>query len=192
MKRSIRMVALAMTLVLMGGCFGSFPLVTKVHSFNKDVGDKWVQELVFLALVIIPVYELAALGDALIFNTIEFWGGNSPLDTRASLLEDGSELELSSADADAVRVRHLAGDQVLQNVEIVRVGQSAMLVRDADGNVLSTLERLPDGSVAVGRDGELRRIDAAQIRELETSAKKGSLTSAARMLLWSDAMIAAQ
>jgi hypothetical protein len=29
--------------------------------------------------VILPVYGLCTLGDALIFNSIEFWGGENPI-----------------------------------------------------------------------------------------------------------------
>jgi hypothetical protein len=34
---------------------------------------------VFIAFHIIPVYEISYLADGLIFNTIEFWGGSSPI-----------------------------------------------------------------------------------------------------------------
>lgn len=43
-------------------------------SWNSSVGGKFVNELVFLALHIIPVYEVVYLADVLIFNTIDFWG----------------------------------------------------------------------------------------------------------------------
>ncbi len=62
------------------GCFGGFGLTRNVHKFNREVSpDKWVQELVFLGFVIIPVYGIATLADAIIFNSIEFWTGESPI-----------------------------------------------------------------------------------------------------------------
>lgn len=57
-------------------CIGSFTLTRKVLAWNQNVGDKFVNELVFLALVILPVYEIATVADAVILNTIEFWGGD--------------------------------------------------------------------------------------------------------------------
>ncbi len=80
MTKVVAITLLVSTSFMMSGCFGSFALVSKVHEFNGSVSNsKFVNELVFLGLCIIPVYELAALGDALIFNTIEFWGGNNPI-----------------------------------------------------------------------------------------------------------------
>lgn len=72
-------IVLSVSLLAQQGCIGSFQLVTGLCDWNKGVGDKWVQELVFLGLNIIPVYGLAAVGDAFIFNLVEFWTGSNPL-----------------------------------------------------------------------------------------------------------------
>jgi hypothetical protein len=71
---------LATLLFLQSGCFGSFQAVNGLYNWNKDVSDnKWIQELVFLGLNIIPVYGLFSFGDVVIFNLIEFWSGTNPL-----------------------------------------------------------------------------------------------------------------
>lgn len=73
-------VLLAATSVMMSGCYGSFSLVSRLHDWNGNVSQKkFVNELIFFGLCIIPAYEIACLGDALIFNSIEFWGGNNPI-----------------------------------------------------------------------------------------------------------------
>ena len=41
--------------------------------------SRFVKTLVFWGLNIIPVYGVAALGDLIIFNLIEFWTGSNPL-----------------------------------------------------------------------------------------------------------------
>lgn len=70
-------VAMSTSLV---GCFGSFRATKAVYSFNRSVHyHKWIREGVFLGMVIIPVYELAALFDAVIGNSIEFWTGRNPI-----------------------------------------------------------------------------------------------------------------
>ena len=51
--------------------------------------QKFVNELVFLGLCILPAYELCTLGDALIFNSIEFWGGQNPITMKAGDVEEG-------------------------------------------------------------------------------------------------------
>ena len=38
-----------------------------------------MNELVFLALNIVPVYGVAYLADALVINSIEFWSGTNPM-----------------------------------------------------------------------------------------------------------------
>ena len=68
------------SVVFTTSCIGSFPVFHKIHSWNQNVsGNKFVNELVFIAFHIIPVYEISYLADGLIFNTIEFWGGSSPI-----------------------------------------------------------------------------------------------------------------
>lgn len=60
-------------------CIGSFSLTKKVYQFNKGVGDKWIQELVFLVFCAIPVYSISVFVDAVILNLIEFWTGSNPM-----------------------------------------------------------------------------------------------------------------
>ena len=60
-------------------CIGSFALQRKVLNWNQGIGDKWVNEVVFLALNIVPVYGICYLADALVINSIEFWSGDNPV-----------------------------------------------------------------------------------------------------------------
>jgi hypothetical protein len=50
-----------------------------LKDWNQGVGDKFVNELVFIALHIVPVYEIAYLADLVVLNTIEFWSGSNPM-----------------------------------------------------------------------------------------------------------------
>ncbi|MDR2036627.1 MAG: DUF3332 domain-containing protein [Bacteroidales bacterium] len=76
--KSTAVLAIAGCLTL-SSCIGSFGLVGKIHSWNQGIGGKWVNEVVFLAFCIVPVYEVCVLADAIVFNTIEFWSGNNPI-----------------------------------------------------------------------------------------------------------------
>lgn len=70
---------------ILSGCYGPFRLTTKLHQWNGNVSNKkFVNELVFLGLCILPAYGLCTLGDVLIFNSIEFWGGQNPTHERRS------------------------------------------------------------------------------------------------------------
>lgn len=65
--------------VLFVSCIGSFATYNRVLDWNKGVGNKFVNELVFIALHIVPVYEVVALADILVINSIEFWSGENPM-----------------------------------------------------------------------------------------------------------------
>ena len=64
---------------LFTSCIGSFGLHSKLVSWNQSSGNKFVNELVFLAFNIIPVYGVCYLADALVINSIEFWSGSNPM-----------------------------------------------------------------------------------------------------------------
>lgn len=82
MKRKYLTVAVVMALAtsLLGtSCIGRFQLTNKLLSWNHQVGNKFVNELVFFAFWILPVYEVSALADLLVLNSIEFWSGSNPV-----------------------------------------------------------------------------------------------------------------
>src|SRR5688572_9280960 len=82
MRKPHRMaVALLAVGMMAGGCYGPFHLVRKVWKWNGEVSDnKWVVEVVYLLTAhLIPVYGIAGLADAIIFNSVEFWTGENPL-----------------------------------------------------------------------------------------------------------------
>lgn len=65
--------------LMFSSCIGSFALTNKLLSWNKQVGSKFVNELVFVAFWILPVYEVSGLADILVINSIEFWSGSNPV-----------------------------------------------------------------------------------------------------------------
>ncbi|MDE7407430.1 MAG: DUF3332 domain-containing protein [Muribaculaceae bacterium] len=67
------------TSVLSSSCIGSFGLFNKVLSWNKQISGKFENEIVFLALWILPVYEVTLLADVVVINSIEFWSGTNPV-----------------------------------------------------------------------------------------------------------------
>ena len=81
MKKKSLIIATVVALsasMMMQSCIGSFALFNKVKNWNDHVGDKFVNELVFVAMWILPVYELSCAADLLILNSIEFWSGTNP------------------------------------------------------------------------------------------------------------------
>ena len=82
MKKKSLTLLVAATLassVLFSSCIGSFGLSNKLLDWNRNIDSKFVNELVFVAFWIVPVYEISALADILVLNSIEFWSGSNPM-----------------------------------------------------------------------------------------------------------------
>ena len=82
MKKQIITVSLILSLVgsmFLTSCIGSFQLTNKLLSWNQKIGNKFINELVFVAFWILPVYEVSGLADFLVLNSIEFWSGENPV-----------------------------------------------------------------------------------------------------------------
>jgi len=64
--------------LLATGCYGPFNLTRKLHHWNGTVTDnRWANEGIFLGAVILPVYAISAIADAIVFNSVEFWTGKN-------------------------------------------------------------------------------------------------------------------
>ncbi len=169
MKKAL---SLAMVLAFTSACFGSFGLTRKLWTFNKDVSsEKFVQELVYLGLVIIPVYELAALGDALIFNSIEFWGGKNPV--------------LSGSDTKGDPVAVLRTDRGMRLETAggsfdVAIGSDFVEVRDGSGRLLRRVAAVDGVAIATGPDGRMRALGNLDELWAGTFGDRGSLLANAR------------
>lgn len=89
MTASVRSVVTLSVLVacfgLAAGCYGPFNLTKTIYNWNGQVQGagqveaKWMREGIFVALVLIPVYPISVVADALVFNSIEFWTGQNPI-----------------------------------------------------------------------------------------------------------------
>lgn len=89
MMRAIIIALIGGTGIAMSGCYGPFRLTSKLHNWNGQVSQKkFVNELVFLGLCVIPAYEICVLGDGLIFNSIEWWGGRNPISMKDGQMEE--------------------------------------------------------------------------------------------------------
>lgn len=90
MKRKTLTIAAALLLVFsfsFQSCIGSFSLTNKVLNWNRQVSNKFVNELVFFAFWVLPVYEVTAAADLLVINSIEFWSGNNPLEANNRVIQ---------------------------------------------------------------------------------------------------------
>lgn len=150
-NRMVRTLGVSLTLTAFlfttSGCFGGFNLTRNVYNFNKRVSpEKWVQELVFLGLVIVPVYGIAMLVDAIIINSIEFWTGNNPVTVQGKpetrVVEHG--------DVRLVQTMTATPERRTMVIEEYRKGELARTITstlETGESVLRTTVRYPDGRV---------------------------------------------
>lgn len=87
---SVALVCLLSASLLGSSCIGSFQLTNKLLTWNKQISNKFVNELVFFAFWILPVYEVSCLADVLVLNSIEFWSGNNPVAAGTKVI-DGTD-----------------------------------------------------------------------------------------------------
>jgi len=130
------------------GCFGRFELTRKVYKFNKEVSDKWVQELVFLVFAFVPVYAIATFVDAIVVNSIEFWTGKNPAlaGTTQEFRGDNGEVARATYREDGTVALEVTGaDQRVQTLVLKRNGNQVAAL-DRQGRELGRVE-LGDDSI---------------------------------------------
>lgn len=87
-KIAIYALLLAGCSLTLSSCLGSFSMTNRVTAWNKQVGNKFVNELVFVALCVMQVYSVTLLTDMLVINSIEFWSGTNPMDAASVKVVD--------------------------------------------------------------------------------------------------------
>ena len=80
---------------LASSCFGPFNATRRIHTWNREIENRWAGEAVFVVFRVAYVYTLAFVGDVLLFNSIEFWGGDNPIEppspVRLKALKDADD-----------------------------------------------------------------------------------------------------
>ena len=145
-----------------GGCYGPFNLTRRLYQWNGQVGrDKWEREFLFVVLVWAPVYSIATLADAVVFNSMEFWTGKNPVDRPSARQYDFSSTKRLARKDSEVLLTYAstpAGAQLL--IEQFRNGQTAGSLRveqrhgmtvglDEEGQVLFTASSGPAGGIVI-------------------------------------------
>lgn len=115
---------LSLTLLSQTSCIGSFALTNKVLEFNRNLGDKFLNEVVFLAFCIIPVYEATVFIDAIILNLVEFWTGSNPLAIQEGQKEEkvvskNGETYKFTATTNAMKVEVIEGKNQGKEVDFI-------------------------------------------------------------------------
>ena len=150
------------------GCFGPFNLTKNVYNWNSgikgsgEVNDKWMKEIVFFGMIIIPVYMFSALLDAFIFNAIQFWSGSNPVkvtqgsDGLLNEVKNGeSTIQFSwSAEPRSATLAYRRHGVLIKMVRMVAEGNAYRLIDD-DTNASYLLQSDASGVSIVDQDCRL-------------------------------------
>ena len=77
-----RIIVLLCATLLVSGCIGPMNATQRLKTWNREIENRWAGEGAYI-LLRIPyggVYGLFFLSDVIVWNSIEFWGGNNPID----------------------------------------------------------------------------------------------------------------
>jgi hypothetical protein len=148
-------------LTLTTACYGPFNLTRNVYHWNgnikggKEVNEKWMKEIVFFGMIIIPVYMFSALLDAFIFNSIQFWSGDNPI--KASDLGDDGQTKVAqvgdltmrwTSTSEGATVTYERRGIIERRATIVSSETGYRLVNEG-GNTLAEVEYETDGTLTV-------------------------------------------
>lgn len=157
-QRTIAALVLLSVITMSTACYGPFNLTKSVYRWNSNVkgsgqvNDKWMKEIVFFGMLIVPAYMFSALLDTFIFNSMHFWTGDSPI-KESDLGHDGTKVATLGETTirwtlleDGATVSFERHGIVERLATIVASARGYRLV-DEHGNLLSEAEYAADGSV---------------------------------------------
>ena len=171
---------LACLVLLSTACYGPFNLTRNVYHWNSnvkgsgEVNSKWMREIIFFGMFVLPVYEFSALLDAFIFNSIHFWTGDSPI--KSSDIRSGGTKMVSMGDTTIRWISLENGASVIyeragiveRRATIVASATGFRLI-DEQGNLLSEAEYTPDGNVRL-LNGECQVMKELSHKQLKATA----------------------
>ena len=177
-QRIIAAMVLLSVMTMSTACYGPFNLTKNVYRWNSNVkgsgqvNDKWMKEIVFFGMLIVPAYMFSALLDTFIFNSMHFWTGDSPI-KESDLGSEGAKVATLGETTvrwtpleDGATVTYERHGVVERRATIVASETGYRLV-DESGNLLSEAEYAADGTVRL-LNGECQVVKELSREQLRT------------------------
>lgn len=181
-RRLVTAVVLMCFITVSAACYGPFNLTKNVYHWNSNIkgsgqiNDKWMKEIVFFGMLIIPAYMFSALLDTFIFNAMHFWTGESPIKA-SDFGSDGTKVTTLGETMirwtpveDGATVTYERGGVVERHATIVASARGYRLI-DENGSLLSEAEYGTDGSVSLV-DGNRRVVNRWSKEQLQSIAQR--------------------
>ena len=163
MKKNTLTVAVILSAAAMlplQSCIGSFSLTHKVLSWNNQVGSKFVNELVFFAFWVLPVYEVTSIADLFVLNSIEFWSGNNPAEASTKVIDTDQGRYYIACDGKGYTISAPNGDEVRLDFEADTQTWSVMA---ADGEAFPFMTMIDDSHVRmIDAEGNMRLTELSE------------------------------
>lgn len=102
--------------IAQSGCYGPFKLTKSIYDWNGEVSDNGiVRSLLFVGMVVIPVYGFSLFIDAIFLNSIEFWTGSNPVslapgEVEEQIVETHEGVFKLTATTNQLEIRQLEGE----------------------------------------------------------------------------------
>lgn len=163
MKKTYLTTAVVLALassITMNSCIGSFALTNKVLAWNKQIGSKFVNALVFVGLHILPVYELSFVADILVINSIEFWSGDNPVTASTRIIDGKDAKYLVKCDKSGYTITNLSNKNVVK-FDYNRTDNSWSL--NTNGKSTKFMQFVDDSHVKmITPNGDLKTVELSQ------------------------------
>lgn len=142
-------------------CIGSFTLTNKLLSWNRTISNKFVNELVFFAFWIVPVYEVSALADVLVINSIEFWSGSNPVAKGTKVIEGNDGRYLVKCDGKGYTIKSETDGSIVRLD--FHANDNSWSVKLPNGEDQTILTYIDDTHVALpGTDGNTITVETSE------------------------------
>jgi hypothetical protein len=121
---------------------------------SKRSVNKWANEGIFLLSCLIPVYEICALADVWIFNTVEFWTGKNWIEapsgsSATGKLDDHHTYTLTKISDKQIRAEVFEDGRLVTLRVIDQSNGVNSVLRDENGVALVSASEQLDGSIEV-------------------------------------------
>ncbi len=158
-QKAIAIAVMVSLMSVTSACFGPFNLTRNVYHWNSgikgsgEVNEKWMKEIVFFGMIIIPVYMFSALLDAFIFNSIQFWTGDNPVkatdagsDGATRVVRLGGIIMMMAESDRGTRVTY-ERNGIVERRAVIEASATGYRLIDETGALLAEAEKSQDRSV---------------------------------------------
>ncbi len=159
-------------------CIGQFALTNKVLTWNDSIGNKFVNELVFVCFWILPVYEVTSIADLLVINSIEFWSGSNPVAKGTKVIDTEQGRYLVKCDGKGYDVEN---ETTGETVRLDFIEDEQTWAVNVDGELHPFMTFVDDNHVnMITPDGDFRSVELSNEGVLAYTQTVGMPAMAAR------------